>query len=305
MIKNNVLVLMSTYNGEKYLKCQIDSILNQSKVFPYLLIRDDGSNDNTLNILKEYAKHKHIKYYVGDNLGPSGSFIDLLFNVEKFGFMDFEYYAFADQDDYWLEEKLFTATSALNISAKPSIYFCSTEVVDSNLEKIQGNHFSEDNHYSLGSVLLGVAPPGCTMVFNKYLFNVLIKYKSRQLRMHDHWVLLTCLGFKGTVIEDRRKLILYRQHSNNVVGGNTNIREKIHRYYSSFFNSKNERLNQAIEFLEAYRFDLPEDSRELLEKLCNYKKSIKNKRIVLTAKEFKINSRKNMLFCISILFNKF
>ena len=79
-----VCVLMSTYNGEKYLREQIDSILNQENVEVDILIRDDGSTDNTLNILKEYIKkHKNINYYTGANLRSAKSFMNLLFTAKN------------------------------------------------------------------------------------------------------------------------------------------------------------------------------------------------------------------------------
>lgn len=93
-----VIVLMSTYNGEKYLKEQIDSILNQVKVEVFLMIRDDGSSDNTIAILKEYERqNRNIKIIKGKNIGVGNSFMQLLYNSAEA-----EYYAFADQDDVWV-----------------------------------------------------------------------------------------------------------------------------------------------------------------------------------------------------------
>ena len=92
---NNICVLMSTYNGGKFLREQINSILNQVNANITLLIRDDGSSDNTLGILKEYEEQNKLTFYSGKNMGPAMSFIDLLFSAPEA-----EYYAFADQDDF-------------------------------------------------------------------------------------------------------------------------------------------------------------------------------------------------------------
>lgn len=93
-----ITVLMSTYNGEKYLKEQLDSILNQEQVDLKLLIRDDGSTDGTVNILKEYENsHTNIKWYSGLNLGCGKSFFQLVLDAPKS-----DYYAFVDQDDVWV-----------------------------------------------------------------------------------------------------------------------------------------------------------------------------------------------------------
>ena len=99
-----VCVLMSTYNGEKYLKEQIDSILKQKGVKVNLLVRDDGSTDNTLSLLEEYKKKGLLDYCCGSNMKPARSFMELLSIAP-----DSDYYAFSDQDDYWEHDKLFNA----------------------------------------------------------------------------------------------------------------------------------------------------------------------------------------------------
>ena len=92
-----VAVLMSSYNGEKYIRPQIDSILAQEGNFELsLFVRDDGSTDKTQAILQEYAQKRKLTWYTGNNLGPARSFMDLLKKCKGFN-----YYAFADQDDYW------------------------------------------------------------------------------------------------------------------------------------------------------------------------------------------------------------
>ena len=97
-----VAVLMSTYNGEKYLNEQIDSILSQSGNFELsLLVRDDGSTDETINILNKYQNLGKLKWYSGKNLGPGKSFIDLLYKTHGY-----DYYAFSDQDDVWMTGKI-------------------------------------------------------------------------------------------------------------------------------------------------------------------------------------------------------
>ena len=96
-LMRSVIVLLSTYNGERYLRQQIDSLLNQKNVSLRILARDDGSNDATMSILKEYAdKHDIFSYYQGENCGPAKSFLDLISKAEKA-----DYYALCDQDDIW------------------------------------------------------------------------------------------------------------------------------------------------------------------------------------------------------------
>ncbi len=104
-----LIVLLSTYNGEKYLAKQLDSLLEQELSPDKIIIRDDGSNDGTLSIIKDYAEqNKIIEYYCGENKGPAGSFWDLICNCEKA-----DYYALCDQDDYWFKDKLKVAVETI------------------------------------------------------------------------------------------------------------------------------------------------------------------------------------------------
>lgn len=95
----NVAVLMSTYNGEKYIKEQIESILGQENVSVEIFIRDDGSIDHTVDIVEKYDNINIIR---GENIGVGNSFMELVYKVPN----SFEFYAFADQDDIWLNNKM-------------------------------------------------------------------------------------------------------------------------------------------------------------------------------------------------------
>ena len=103
-----IIVLMSTYNGEKYLQVQLDSILSQENVDLELLVRDDGSTDSTKTILERYQSEGKLTWYSGKNKKPAYSFFDLLGKCK-----DADYYAFADQDDFWHEDKLINAIKRL------------------------------------------------------------------------------------------------------------------------------------------------------------------------------------------------
>jgi rhamnosyltransferase len=124
MMSKKVCVLLSTYNGEAYLREQIDSILAQIDVSVELIIRDDGSKDSTVKIINEY-KNQYVNVLILDsykNLGPANSFMELLYASG-----DADYYAFAEQDDIWLPEKLSKAIGIIehkNIdgSSSPVLY---------------------------------------------------------------------------------------------------------------------------------------------------------------------------------------
>ena len=133
-----VCVLMSTYNGEKYIVEQIDSILQQENVNVNLLIRDDGSKDKTVEIIKQYLIDKRVSFVSGDNIGYKKSFLWLMDNSPNS-----DYYAFADQDDVWKKDKLFAAVTKLENEdiAEPKLYTSALTRVDENLNYISNQNF--------------------------------------------------------------------------------------------------------------------------------------------------------------------
>ena len=127
-----VQILMSTYNGEDYIREQLDSILAQSYPDVDILIRDDGSKDDTFVILKEYEeRHSNIKAFQGENLGINKSFFELLKKSQG------DYIGFCDQDDYWLPEKIEKAVQQLERMTGPALYCGAKTLVNENLEKLE------------------------------------------------------------------------------------------------------------------------------------------------------------------------
>ncbi|MCB1659487.1 MAG: glycosyltransferase, partial [Pseudomonadales bacterium] len=119
-------VLLSTYNGEKYLSIQLESLLAQKDISLTLFVRDDGSSDTTPNLLARFAaQHNNIHLRLEKNIGVIASFFDLMTTVDD----NFDYYAFADQDDYWLPEKLISAVNKLEQQStdKPLLYCSALE----------------------------------------------------------------------------------------------------------------------------------------------------------------------------------
>ena len=103
-----VIVLMSTYNGEQYIKEQIESILNQTYSNMELYIRDDGSKDQTVAILKKYEQDGKLHFSQGKNMGFINSFFEVMRTSGEA-----DYYAWCDQDDVWLPEKIERAVKEL------------------------------------------------------------------------------------------------------------------------------------------------------------------------------------------------
>ena len=186
-----VAVVMSTYNGEKYLAEQLDSILAQAGVSVSLFVRDDGSTDGTRAILAEYAeKHGNVSVDFAQNVGVGNSFMNALYAVPD----TFDYYAFADQDDIWLENKLIEAITLLQSSGK-ALYASNQENVDKDGNSL-GMRYGDDAdiHLTPVSIISNNTVAGCTFVFTRELYGRLTAAECRPTaellknRIHDVWV---------------------------------------------------------------------------------------------------------------------
>ena len=164
---DKVAILMSTYNGAKYLREQIDSILFQKGVEVTLYIRDDGSSDGTIDIVKEYAqKYQNIIWTMGKNVGVGNSFMQLIYDCPD----DYDYYAFSDQDDIWLEDKLKVAIDSIKQRDTPALYASNQMLVDENGTQISlryPNDYDMQNSVEAQFQINRIS--GCTFVFNKVL----------------------------------------------------------------------------------------------------------------------------------------
>ena len=227
-----IQVLLSTYNGEKYIKEQIDSILKQEEVEISLLIRDDGSCDKTLEIIEDFKKsNPNITYYSGKHLGPARSFMDLINNSGEFN-----YYAFSDQDDVWKPKKLISAINKLNQSNQPSLYLSSMDIVDENLNFIETKYV--DGNFCFEGEMIKNFATGCTQVFNKSLKEIIKSYTPNYIIMHDSWITRVCYAIGGNVIIDKNSYINYRQHQNNVLGYKEKSLQKLKRQFKIAFVDK-------------------------------------------------------------------
>lgn len=296
-----VLILLATYNGGKFLGAQIESLLNQKNVDVYILARDDGSSDNTIDILKSYKGPK-LDYYIGqENLGAPYSFLDLIANSDEYDF-----YAYCDQDDVWMQDKLCEATKQIEGKMGPVLYVSNYDVVDEKLTFLRKSNFNFKDPFILGRTIVRGCPSGCTMVFNLETRNLLRKSKPEFIRMHDYWTMLTVEAFHGTVITDDKSRILYRQHSNNTVGFKEDILTKINRFIKSAVNNKNERQLQANSLLTSYGDSLPEDSRKILYLVRDYRNSLSDKCKLLKNKELRPKELEyRLLFFISVVLGVF
>lgn len=218
-----ISVLMSTYNGEDYIKAQLDSLVKQNiDGFELnIIIRDDGSSDSTNSILQNYEKHypDKIKVYYENNIGWADSFIRLLFMCDKS-----DYYAFCDQDDIWNENKLSSAIKKLEKFNEAALYCSSAEMVDNNMNNV--GIFDIPCEFDIQNTIIKCRVLGCTQVFNHKLYEKLIKISPGRSIPHDWWTMCVAL-LDGRVIADQNSYILYRQTGHNVFGGKSSLSKKL------------------------------------------------------------------------------
>lgn len=295
-----VEILMSTFNGEKYIRQQLESLIYQVGVNITILVRDDGSSDGTADILNEYQSKNLLTWYCGKNLKSAHSFFNLV--QKTFGS---DYYAFCDQDDVWEKEKLFKAVEKLSKidNEIPSMYFSKAALFDDNLNEIEGGIYPKHS-YSFGTALLRNNVTGCTVVVNSKLMSYLKKYTPDRVLMHDHWIYLLCLALGGEVIFDPISYIKYRQHENSVIGGSSDFKKKMLR--SSLFNVANIRSNIAQQLYDNYQEYIPKKNIKILLKVVNYKKSFVNKLKLICDNKIKNESIVlDFWFIITVFLNKF
>lgn len=259
-----VQVLMSTYNGEKYIKEQIESILNQSDVEVHLIVRDDGSSDKTVEIIRNY---NDVKLIESKNLGVTKSFFELIKVAEEYDF-----YAFADQDDVWDEDKLKTAVQTLELYSCPAIYSGNTRLVDSDLKYIKNETLRPIT--TLGSALVKNYVTGCTTVFNNSLMSYLKSYTPNYAVCHDWWVNLVCLSIGGVSVYDYEPHMNYRQHGNNVVSGNDSNWKKWKSRLKKFINSPYHREIMAKEIIDNYAVLIKKEEEKVLTSMINRKYTV-------------------------------
>lgn len=225
-----VAVLLSSYNGEKFIARQLDSILAQEGDFTLdIIVRDDGSQDSTRDILQRYADAGKLRWYTGENLKPAKSFLHLLQNAPGYDF-----YAFADQDDYWYPDKLQSALSALAGAQEPAVYFTNARLTDGERTSLGRNAYQRPPRQDLYSLLVGSNIIGCTMVFNSTLARLLQeKPMPREIFMHDSYLLQLCALVDGKLLWDETPHMDYCQHGGNAVGAKWTkwdaLRDRLHR----------------------------------------------------------------------------
>lgn len=212
MVNKLVSVAMATYNGEKYLTEQLDSILNQNYPIYEIIVVDDGSSDRTLNILNSYKeKYSNIKVYPNpENLGVVKSFERAIMLTSG------DYIALSDQDDVWFENKIEELVAEIDDNL---LIHSDAVLVDDDLKVLQPSHFAwgkQADKDGFFNYLLNSNVTGCTVLLSRELVNLTVPFKSYVLP-HD-WYFSYYAAYCGRIKLYLKPLIYYRQHAVNVSG---------------------------------------------------------------------------------------
>lgn len=280
---SNIDILMASYNSEKYIESQINSILNQTYNDYHIYINDDISTDNTLNILQNYKKQYNNIFSISQNSKRQGikeNFSTLMSKSTA------DYIMFSDHDDVWFDNKIeitYNEMAALEkkySASTPLLVFADKTVTDSSLNIINYSHNKIEKlntkNITFNRLLMGNVVSGCTMMINKSLKEICGHINENAL-MHDYWIALTAAAL-GHISYIDKPVMYYRQHSNNTFGAKSySIQYALHKLKDGRKNMQQavfQNIIQAESFLKQYENILNSNQKEILKEFI----SLKNKR---------------------------
>lgn len=297
-----VTILLSTYNGEKYIHEQLDSIFSQQEVDVHIVVRDDGSSDATRSILSRYEDRDNITILYETNCGAEKSFDKLCYYALANTYSD--YYAFCDQDDVWDNIKLIRAIDILDkfSSKDPNLYFSNLKRVDEALNPIGLFYQTDEVFTNKEKALLQVFTYGCTCVFNRVALNYYCGIENSIY--HDNWIYILC-AYLGNVYYDNNAYINYRQHCNNLSGQKTSgFSLFAYRIKRLFKGNLGHNFEQMAQQLLQYKKEIVPDDLKLIEHVANYRKSFKSKCYLLFSPKYQTGNRfKDLCIKFRILIN--
>lgn len=297
-----VCVMMASYNGEKYIREQIESIIAQEDVELSIIVRDDGSTDKTLNILQEYEKRGVLKCIVGSNLGPANNFYKMTQEAPKC-----DYYAWSDQDDIWDNDKLKIGISFIKEYSRPALYYSASRTVNSQGD-VLGIIGADNPSLSFEQALIQSKAQGATFVFNNMLCEATKAYTPsfKQLGiLHDAWLHRVCLAIGGIVVHDPIPHMNYRIHQNNVIAKmpTKSIIQRIK--LATGINAIHYCSNVANELIIGYEKNMLSENYYLAKRLAEYRSNFKYKFWLLTGNRIKVKSKRDYLkFKWNVLLNR-
>ena len=278
-----ITVVMSAYNGSKYVEAQLDSIFQQVGVKVLCYVRDDGSTDDTLQVLKKYASTSgDLIICEGENVGWERSFLLALKDAPQA-----DYYAFADQDDIWFEDKLISGIKMLEKEGsknKPCMYHCNKISVTEDLKPLAHQVRRTPRPLNRQNALIQEYAQGCSIIMNENARQLVTKYIPREKIAHDYWCGLLCYLF-GEVIYDNKPHFYHISHGNNASGEGHIIGSWKGRL-KKFFAGETVYYTPFSDLEKGYADMLSKTDKKFILKLKYYKKSLKAKLVLFFSPKF-------------------
>ena len=283
MSGKRIAVLLSAYNGEQYIEKQIESILNQKGIESLsIIIRNDGSKDNTMRILEKLqVEKKDVEVIDGANKGLVASFLELLnYAYEK----KYDYYSFSDQDDYWLPEKLSIALQALEGHAEPCMYSACSKIVDDDLVESGSITQTKLRDMTFFNTAIQNFCPGHNQVLNRSMAGIVLTKTvySPVIYSQDMWITKVA-SVTGTIIFDNTPHTLYRQHSNNQLSFGKNRIEWIKVHIKRLQKDEGKKIALQLKyFCECYNEFLTVEQKEEIDRFFESQKSFSQRAVYVT-----------------------
>jgi glycosyltransferase involved in cell wall biosynthesis len=264
--------LLSTYNGRRFLRPLLRSLDEQSHPQLQLLVRDDGSTDGTLELLQEHAGRVPLELRPGAHVGLPATYFELLRESSP----DADLFAFCDQDDVWLRDKVARAAELLGRThpSVPALYCGRTQYVDRDLRPLGMSELPR-RPLTFQTALMQNVASGCTMVMNRAARDLLAKSTpGGGVFMHDAWAYLVVAAF-GTVLYDPVPMVLYRLHEANAIGRPCGWPTRLSRFVRHGWCWPH--LRQAAYFDHLYGSRLQGADREALARLLQSRRSFRSR----------------------------
>lgn len=263
MLNKKINILISTYNGEKYIGQQIESILSQSYQNFHIFVRDDCSSDKTVQIVSTYINTGKVTLYADENIGFSQSFMKLLLLADTGDF-----WAFCDQDDVWLPDKLLWALEWMESQdmSLPCLFHSAFENVDADLKHL--SYYTPPKYKnSFQRTLTECRYFGFSMVINSTLRELMLRGDPQHIVSHDWWAQLIAVAF-GKCEFDSRIASKHRRHLNSITLDNNKNKMK---WLKNSIKERNIIANNAEEFETLFAENLSSKDRKLLHQFTQKK----------------------------------
>ena len=265
LVPPKIAVLMATYNGAEFIHQQLDSLAAQTHENWQLWVSDDGSTDDTLDILHGFQKAwgaDKLRLLAGPRRGFQANFLQLTAQPD----IRADYYAWSDQDDVWLPEKLARALEHLKpFGFESPVLYCGRTILTDRHGRPSGlSPLFNRRPPSFANALVQCLAGGNTMLFNQAARELIVLGRNLEVYSHDWWAYQVVSG-AGRVVFHLEPFVRYRQHGANLMGGNRGLAARCSRLVRLMKGGFRDYVSRNINGLQEVRNRLAPDSRHLLE----------------------------------------